>query len=267
MKELPDFGQLRDPKKDYLYPQNWKDFLEKASVERNAVMPKAIPYIFIYKEKKAKKPMWPVFLILTVLVIYLAGTSISIPYFIQEPYRTNTTIEYNETYLSQEPERIENCENQSYIYTWAWRGWNDYGGENLISPILEITNHEIRSGVFTVQFSFYNETERPELIFGYELGFDEADYYSDVVSATILPDDYVRIDIPTIRPDSQRKYWARADIQAPSYERCYSYLETSNRTMARSYNTTEEVTRYRESSIRISLIDYLINRPSSQGLS
>ena len=184
---------------------------------------------------RSKKKKWPLLIIMAILVIII------ILHLIRFTESTVERVAFNETVpsIGYRETTQEICGPHNYSYTDTWAGWGD-APQEMVNPILTLTNNEDKSGTFSVEFGFFAEDQTPYDTYRELLKFDDAKFYSTRVTRTIGTGERINITIPTKKADSAKVYWVIGNIEPPQITDC------RNTVLREPYNTTEQKTTYKE---------------------
>ncbi len=188
------------------------------------------------------------YLVLILLFVYLIMNTIEIKttenQTIVKPYETTEIVTYPKTI------KQEICINRSYRYQ---REWIDIiVTKSYTEPSLKITNLESVWGVFSVNFSYFDDSKYPyenykdRLYedFKDELSRDDADMSSETLVQAIGPGESHIFATRTTNKNIT-EYWALGNVFEPEITECMmkdiTYNVTENRTVIKFSESTEEV--------------------------
>ncbi len=188
----------------------------------------------------------------------------------QADYETEPYI-FSIEYEAEEPDIIESCVEKEYEWSYEWLGWNN-DREGYVSPNLRIKNLENKSGEFSVEFAFFDNSLYPYDNFhrrSYDtvediLPWDAASMHSSVMKKHLAPGEEAIITSYTQERSPDTVYWAYANIDAPKYEICNFTIEnisvTKNITTV-TYRTEKTKTNVTKSATLWQLLlDFIKNR-------
>lgn len=213
-------------------------------------------------DKKNSTKSKVVLIIIILLIIYVILNLIKIPWEIEKK-TTQTPKISNQTHKEIDTITSYDCVNISYIYDEKWLDWMPEKN-NEISPAIQIINLHNEPGIFEVYFAFfdneiydYNDFHNIE----YEkikdkLSWNSASMFSKKTRFSIAPKEKKIVYIYTLKLNSDKVYWAYADITAPTYKSCSPIIDKQIIKKTTNYKTN--FTSIENTIEYISLWDFLL---------
>lgn len=192
------------------------------------------------KAKKQKKP-FPWFLLLLLLIPFSF-----LQVDIQKEQSYTVRVPYQQQAASQGPQpTLETlCDTREFNYDYSWGEWQQL--DSYISPTYYLSNNEPESGIYTVQFAYFDADLYPYDNFegkAYEtiasrLPWQAAAMIAEKKTYNLRARQTIEITQFVIPQSEQTNYWVYANVQAPSVTNCQQVRTFKD--------NNQTVTKYRE---------------------
>jgi hypothetical protein len=193
-------------------------------------------------------------LVLIVIIILFNAIKIQIP-----TERTSTQLKpyvVLDYYTAQEKYINGTCVYRNFSYSYKWVGW-EAGNSEYTTPFIELSNDENESGIYVVQFAFFDSSKYPYATFKDRITWEDASMYSIEENFSLGPFVKKTISIPTGKASLVSTYWAIGDIKAPVLADCGN--NTVLKTVTKNRTTTElrNIERVDVIANRVSIWNYI----------